>query len=337
MINRVLALAATVWCLTVLGCANNNVVVVRPLPPQGRGSVAQMPVRVAPKESPTGQLCTQIPPLQVAHQSGYRQLSIALDGTGSTTASKLTAADMRIFEGGNRVEMAYFHQEPVTLGIMVDSSASMRVAMGEIKSYLTELVNQLNSDDQIFVIAFEGAPFLLQPFTTDHAMVNYVITELRAAGETAMHTTVVDGLGMARRGCYRAKSMLLVSDGFDSASQISEEQMMSVVESSGIPINTVGVAEVYRPLGSYTAAQQPDMKTLTDIAAKSGGEAYVLPMTNEASVPSQSDASDMADWIDNHYVVGFVADKAANSKIRIELLNHPGSTLRIESGAGSRD
>jgi hypothetical protein len=65
---------------------------------------------------------------------------------------------------------------------------------------------------------------------------------------------------------------------------------------------------------------------LRELAEASGGKVYILPELGDAQ--AKQTALAIAAGMDNQYAVGFIAP--ANSKIRVELLNHPGATLKIE-------
>ena len=76
-----------------------------------------------------------------------------------------------VYEDGVLQQIKYFSQEdiPVTVGLVVDNSGSMRTKRAEVISAALAFARSSNSDDQMFVTSFnEHVSFGLPPDTRVH-------------------------------------------------------------------------------------------------------------------------------------------------------------------------
>jgi von Willebrand factor type A domain len=78
---------------------------------------------------------------------------------------------VQLFEEKKPIPIQFFAHEPASIGILADTSGSMESKLPQAKEAITQFVNDLNPQDDVFLFAFSSQPFLLQPFTTDHKAV----------------------------------------------------------------------------------------------------------------------------------------------------------------------
>jgi VWFA-related protein len=331
MITRVLALAIAGLSLILAGCANNSLATESPTP----GTIG--PTSGAQE---IGQ-CPQATPRLVA-QPGYRELVLSLAVGKDNKPAKLNPTDLKIYDGDKELPIKIFEQQGVSLGILVDTSGSMAKKLDSTKAVLIELLDALGPESQTFLIAFSSRPFVLQAFTFHHELIANRLNLLHALGQTSLNSSIVQGLLMVRHGCNQNKALFVVTDGIDDNSSMTIAKMVDMARRFQVPIFVLGIGDKPKPSSNGSAVfalsgelDMVDAQSLRGIAEASGGRSYILPETSGPE--ARATAIAIANGIDNHYVVGFVTDKVAKSKIRIALLNHPGSTLRIEGAPGSRD
>src|SRR5215472_2338761 len=87
-------------------------------------------------------------------------------GTPVTTLSK---ENFRLFEDGVEQKITHFACEdaPVSVGLLLDASGSMRNKMRKSSEAARELFKTTNFDDEFFLIEFNERPKLTVPFTRD--------------------------------------------------------------------------------------------------------------------------------------------------------------------------
>jgi len=80
---------------------------------------------------------------------------------------------------------------PVSIGLIVDNSGSMRTKRAAITSAAIDLVKASNPQDETFVINFSDEAYLDQDFTSDVGKLQAGLAHLSLSGGTALYDTVV--------------------------------------------------------------------------------------------------------------------------------------------------
>src|SRR5512143_3224739 len=81
----------------------------------------------------------------------------------------LKRKDFRIYEDGAEQQIAYFAKDdaPVSIGLLLDSSGSMRNKKEKSSEAASAFFRTANSEDEFFLIEFDERPRLAVPFTRD--------------------------------------------------------------------------------------------------------------------------------------------------------------------------
>src|SRR5437870_1177959 len=74
-----------------------------------------------------------------------------------------------VYEDGKPQEIKIFRREdiPVSLGLIIDNSGSMRDKRAKVEAANLALVKESNSDDEVFVVNFNDEAFLDLPHNKD--------------------------------------------------------------------------------------------------------------------------------------------------------------------------
>jgi len=117
---------------------------------------------------------------------------------GSRFVLGLGREDFQVLEDGRPQELTKFElvqDLPLTLGIAIDTSGSMRTALPEARrAALAFLENIMKERDQAFAVSFSGQPQLLIPPTDDVSAVESSLDDLRSYGATSLHDALVTSL-----------------------------------------------------------------------------------------------------------------------------------------------
>src|SRR5262249_35818306 len=127
-----------------------------------------------------------------------------------------------VYDNGRRVPIDLFSNDdtPVTVGLVMDASGSMRTKIGEVIAAAMSFVRLSNPEDEFFAIRFNddvqavtdggGAIRLENADAVRHALLS-----IRPEGRTALYDGLVDGLDRLERGSRARKVLILISDGGD--------------------------------------------------------------------------------------------------------------------------
>jgi len=170
----------------------------------------------------------------------------------------LTQDDFIAYEDEKRVDVTHFSAErvPVSLGIALDTSGSMagekiQEAQSALDRFLFDL---LDREDEIFLYRFSNYPVLLQGWTTDRQALSRAIGRITPSGGTAMYDAIAEAIPLAKQGHHRKKAILVISDGNDTTSLTSAQQLKTIIRDSEVLVYAIGIdgegQSLYRPAPS---------------------------------------------------------------------------------------
>ena len=166
------------------------------------------------------------------------------DATGRFVAG-LGQSDFLVYEDGQPVQITHFSAErvPVSLGIVLDTSGSMRgakiaAARAALERFLTDL---LGPDDEFFLYRFENRPHLVEGWTSDRALLSERLKELQPDGATALYDAIVHALPLLRSGRHTKKALLVISDGNDTSSIIERGRLKQLIRESEALVYAIGM------------------------------------------------------------------------------------------------
>lgn len=153
--------------------------------------------------------------------------------------NNLTKDDFKVWEDGAPQTVAAFqHQDvPVSMGILVDNSGSMRDKRAAVNTAALDLVKASNPDDQAFIVNFSDEAYIDQDFTSDIGKLRDGLSHIDSRGGTALYDAVVASADHLEKDAKRPKQVLLViTDGEDNASSLDLEQTIHKVQDLEGPI-----------------------------------------------------------------------------------------------------
>jgi len=306
---------------------------------------------------PPAQQDLVIPMQQLRAQPGYAQVTVTVTDQRGSYVTDLAKQDFKLFVDGQQRPIEFFRQDlntPVSVGIDVDTSGSMRPKLPQARAAIAEFLRDLNNRDDVFLYAFSARPFLLQSFTTDHSLVMSRLPLLHAEGETAIYDTLLLSMAMLERGRYDKKALLLVTDGIDNRSSRSLDEVVAQARRQGVLIYSIGIGEPAAAGGGFGLTIGPfrvagvdpedevDVKTLKMLSTETGAKSYNVREIGDGGALGAA-CEQISRELREQYTVGFLApDPSAGGYrgLRVEVPTHPGVDVRVrkgvEVGAASR-
>ncbi len=228
-------------------------------------------------------------------------LDVSVKDRQGNLVAGLSANSFTVLENGIRQRITVFANDdlPVTVGILVDASRSMAPKRKEVIYAAETFIGSSNPLDEVFVLNFNdrvarGLPTGVT-FSSDAEQLREALDRGVARGRTALNDAVVEGLEQLEQGKRDKKSLILISDGGDTGSRHSREEMFDRVERSIATVYTVGLLE---PDG----APEQDPGVLRRLAKISGGESYFPASLEGMPAVCREIAAD----IRTRYTVGYV-------------------------------
>ena len=189
--------------------------------------------------------CPKAPsaPAAWTKEPNYRQVLISAHHQKNLPPPKLTLANLRLYQDGKQLQIVYLQPQPVTVGILVDNSGSMEPKLTQTRDALADFIRDLNPGDEIFVDAFSDRPYTVAPLTTDHKIAIDRLGMMHAYGRTALYDVIIEGLQTMSRGCNKRKALVVLTDGMDTASSSSLDQVTKDAQSVKVPIYSIGIGD----------------------------------------------------------------------------------------------
>jgi Ca-activated chloride channel homolog len=187
--------------------------------------------------------------------------------------------NFQVYEGRKAQAIRHFSREdaPISVGIIVDSSGSMKDKTDRVREAVKEFCDAANLQDEFFLITFSDQPRLATDFTNEPPEIEKELLFMQPKGRTALLDAIYMGIQKMHRAQYGKKALLIISDGGDNHSRYGEREVKSLVKESDVMVYAIGTFDHYVP--TVEEALGPGL--LSEIAEPTGGRAFTIQSPNE--------------------------------------------------------
>jgi Ca-activated chloride channel family protein len=204
--------------------------------------------------------------------------------------TNLAPTNFAVYEDNQPQTITSFKREdiPVSIGIVVDNSGSMRTKRAAVTKAVLNLIQASNPQDEVFVVNFNDDPYLDQDFTNKIAPLHEALDRVDSRGGTALYDAVIASADHLAKGAKKEKKVLLVvTDGVDNESRESlESAIRKVQDDNGPTIYTIGI------LGDEPGIKRAK-RALQSLSDQTGGVAFFPKDLMEVDEISQEVARDI--------------------------------------------
>ncbi len=219
--------------------------------------------------------------------------------------TSLRRENFKVFENDVEQQIKEFKREdiPVSVGIVVDNSGSMRDKRPKVNAAALTFVKTSNPQDEVFIVNFNDEAFLDKDFTASLEELQEGLEKIDSRGGTALYDALAMSLDHLKdRGRKSKRVLLVVTDGVDNASRYTLEQTVRSAQQAEAVIYTVGLLSEERGREAKRAR-----KALEAVSEASGGAAFFPGDVNEV----EAIAARVAHDIRNQYVLAYKPSNAA--------------------------
>jgi Ca-activated chloride channel homolog len=182
------------------------------------------------------------------------------------TRDDVDRSQFRIIDNESEAKIIEFGKafdQPISIALLVDASASMTESMHHASKAALEFVQRaLKDGDRCSITAIQEVPRRKQALTDDRAAVETALRAIRPVGRTALYDAVVSALRELREEKNR-RAIVVMTDGGDTTSSYSYDEVQKLVREAGIPIYFIAYE------GGDNAPR--DLDRLRYLAAETGG------------------------------------------------------------------
>lgn len=253
---------------------------------------------------------------------------IVLDSAGRRVTG-LTQNDFRVYEDGRPVSIVAFQQGdvPITLGLVVDYSLSMRSKLPAIVEAVKAFAESTRPGDEMFVvrfndqIVFDASPE--QPFSSDAGRLAAALEQGTPGGATALYDGLIEALQHLRQGTRDRKALIVVSDGGDTTSGRTLAEVVRTAQQSDAVIYVIGLRDA--------TDSKRDLNALKGLASRSGGEAVFPAAEADVARALRRIAQDLRE----QYTIGFTPGSPTAGervrKIEVKVSANGAGRLRVRA------
>lgn len=159
--------------------------------------------------------------------------------------------------------------EPISIGIMVDASASMD--QSETMQNWAQLISRFqslsNKQNEYFLLAFNITPELLMDWGPSVEPGLEKLITIKPKRNTAFFDAFYVAAEKVSRGRHRKRALIVISDGMDNLSRYSFKDVREFLRETDIIVHAVALT--INPAGSILAVD--GMKILDELVDLSGG------------------------------------------------------------------
>ncbi len=203
-----------------------------------------------------------------------------------------------VFEDGAPQQIDFFSKElaPVSLGLAIDTSGSMRSKLEYVIQSVTNLVQGNRPQDETAVIQFKDTVELIEEFTADTGDIKDALDGLISNGQTSLLDAIIlAGDYVEKEGRHRRKALIIVTDGLEKGSFYSFDDLVDHAREQDVRLYLIGFTQ---DLDSQRGLFKKSTKTkaeqlLNRIATETGGRSFFPKDVSELGTITEQIALDL--------------------------------------------
>jgi Ca-activated chloride channel family protein len=238
-------------------------------------------------------------------------LNVSVTDARGHYMTDLTEKDFVVYEDGIRQELSLFTHEnlPISMALLIDASASMDEKMSSAQTAAIRFVKTLREQDLAQILQFNDRATVLQDYTADHALLEGAIRRTAAAGATSLHNalyiTLKDLSKQKKAGELRRRAIVLLSDGEDTASLVTDDQVLELARKTEINIYAISLRP-NRPSDRDRLSFSQAVHLLTALTRETGGQVHFPASLSELDAVYDR----IAEELRTQYNLGYVSSNA---------------------------
>jgi len=239
-------------------------------------------------------------------------LSVTVTDQQGQYVRGLEAGDFEVFEDGVRQSVSFFSRSnlPLALSLLLDTSASMEGRLEIAQEAAVGFARRLRPEDLAQLVDFDSRVEVVQPFTAEPGDLERAIRRTTFGGSTSLYNALYIALKEMRKvpvrdaADIRRQAIVLLSDGEDTSSLVSFDQVLDTAKRSETVVYAIGLRTPGEPV---TPGFREAEFVLREVTTQTGGRAFFTTKVEElAGIYDQ-----ISDELSSQYLLGYTS---ANSR-----------------------
>jgi Ca-activated chloride channel family protein len=282
---------------------------------------------VTPRPKPKGPVdSTRVPEIHLRVDSSLVLIPVQVTTPGGTSVTSLSQDNFELFEEGVEQKITHFSQEdgPISVGLLFDSSGSMRNKVLQSSEAAAAFLRTANSDDEFFLVEFGDRPKLAVPFTSDADAIFRRILHNKPLGRTSLLDAILMSLVEMKHARNTRKAIVILSDGGDNSSHYTPRQIRNALLESDLQVYAIGIFD-RNPPHRQPEEERNGPQLLDDLAEQTGGRLYPIENLDDLGYTSARISRDLR----SQYVLGYSPSNqtrdAKYRRVRLKVISPEGT------------
>jgi VWFA-related protein len=260
-------------------------------------------------------------------------LNVRVTDAQSHAVVDVPESNFKIFEDGVEQKIESFSKEqiPVTYGLVIDNSGSMRNQLSDVVKAGIRIIKSNKPEDEAFLIRFISSD-KIQVVQETTSSTDLLIDGLEALYVEGGESAVVDAIYLATEklakqqgnNTIRRRALVLITDGEDLNSFYTREQLSRLLGSTDIQVYSIGFTDFYKSKNAQRATS-----LLTQLATDTGGR----PFFPSSSTDLEHISDEIINDIRTQYIISYAPTGTDTNKsfhkIDVSITNDPQQQKRI--------
>ena len=235
-------------------------------------------------------------------------LNVTVTDSGGRYVTDLAEGDFSVFEDGAKQDLTFFNRNnlPIALSLLIDSSASMEQRMEHAQEAAIGFARKIREQDLAQVVDFDSRVEIKLGFTNKIDELETAIRSTSSGGSTALHNAVYISLKELAKikakntDEVRRQAIVVLSDGEDTSSLVSFEEVLELAKRSETAIYTIGLQP--REQSALRGFREAEF-VLRQLAQETGGRAYFANRVEDL----KDVYGQIADELSSQYSMGYAS------------------------------
>lgn len=203
---------------------------------------------------------------------------LSVVATRSSGESKpIKTENLYLYENGieQKIKNFSYDPSPAKILILVDNSQTIRPEIEKLQKSVMEFAYEIFEGDQLYVIAYDEKPEIIQEWTDDAKKMETSLALLRKKGNPylfdALSVGVNEVLFPLMPGTRKAV-IVLISDGLDRGSTMTFENTLSELQNNNITVYALQIPD--RTGGAFRRNQPKAAQVINQLTEGTGGKIF---------------------------------------------------------------
>jgi Ca-activated chloride channel family protein len=246
--------------------------------------------------------------------------------TRANSKDPIKVENLFLYENGieQKIKNFSYDPSPAKIVLLIDNSQTLRADVESLKKAAMEFAYEIFEGDQLFVVAYDEKPEIIQEWTDDAKKMETSLGTLRKQGNPylfdALNATTKEVLMPLMPGTRKAV-IVLISDGMDRGSKTEFDKALALLQNQNVTLYTLELPD--RSNSAYKRNQPKAQAVLSQLVEGTGGRSFSF---DEPQAAAKAICDELRN---NRYLLSyFPTNTSSYDARRVFLLGQEGITVR---------